>query len=141
MEWIVPGGEDEPSPPDGYVVSFIPFHERGFVTPPHRFLRGLLCCYGIELQHLNPNRIQHISAFIALCEGYLGIEPHFELWKYFFAIELQKKKPDLAVLMGCASIRLWGSQVLEYMSIPLSKSNKGWHKLWFYLKNDDATPS
>jgi len=38
MEWIVPGGEDEPSPPDGYVVSFVPFHERGLMTPPHRFL-------------------------------------------------------------------------------------------------------
>ena len=24
------------------------------------------------------------------------------------------------------------------MSIPLSKSNKGWHKLWFYLRNNDA---
>ena len=37
-EWIVPGGEDVSSPPDSYVVSFIPFHEWGFVTPPHRFL-------------------------------------------------------------------------------------------------------
>ena len=109
MEWIVPSGEDEPSPPNGYVISFIPFHERGLVTPPHRFLRGLLHYYGIELQHLNPNGIQHISAFIALCEGYLGIESHFELWKYFFAVELQKKerkKPDLAVPMRCASIHL-----------------------------------
>ena len=26
------------------------------------------------------------------------------------------------------------------MSIPLSKSNKGWHKLWFYLKNDNDAP-
>ena len=26
------------------------------------------------------------------------------------------------------------------MSIPLSKSNKGWHKLWFYLRNDTAAP-
>jgi len=26
------------------------------------------------------------------------------------------------------------------MSIPLSKSNKRWYKLWFYLKNDDAAP-
>ena len=72
-------------------------------------------------------------AFIVLCKGYLGIEPHFELWKYFFAIELQKKKekkkPDLMVPMGCASIHLRGSQALEYMSIPLLKSNKGWHKL------------
>ena len=47
---------------------------------------------------------------------------------------------DLVVLMGCTSICLWGSQASEYMSIPLSKSNKGWHKLWFYLKNDDAAP-
>lgn len=22
--------------------------------------------------------------FVTLCEGYLGIPPHFELWKYFF---------------------------------------------------------
>ena len=48
-EWIIPGGEDVPSPPDGYVISFIPFHERGFVTRPHRFLRGLLHHYGLEL--------------------------------------------------------------------------------------------
>ena len=88
MECIIPSGEDEPSLSDGYVVSFIPFHERGLMTPPQRFLRGLLHYYGIELQHLNPNGIQHISAFVALCEGYLGIEPHFKLWKYFFAVEL-----------------------------------------------------
>ena len=79
-----------------------------------------------------------------LCKGYLGIEPNFELWEYFFAVELQKKKerkkPDLAVPMGCASIRLRGNRSLEYMSIALLKSNKGWHKLWFYLRNDDATP-
>ena len=109
-EWIIPGGEDVPLPPDGYIVSFIPFHEQGFVTPPHRFLRGLLHYYELGLQHLNPNGIQHISAFIVLCEGYLGIEPNFELWKYFFVVELQKKKEkkksDLAVPMGCASIHL-----------------------------------
>jgi len=26
------------------------------------------------------------------------------------------------------------------MSTPLLKSNKGWHKLWFYLRNDDDDP-
>jgi len=48
--------------------------------------------YQIELQHLNPNGIQHTVAFIAMCEGYLGIEPHFKLWRYFFSISLIKKK-------------------------------------------------
>jgi len=49
MEWIIPGGEDELSSPDGYIISFVPFHERGFMTPPHQFLRGLLHYYEIEL--------------------------------------------------------------------------------------------
>ena len=57
MEWIVPGGEDVPSSLDGYVISFVPFHVRGLATPRHRFLRGLLHYYGLELQHLNPNGI------------------------------------------------------------------------------------
>jgi hypothetical protein len=26
-----------------------------------------------------------------MCEGYLGIEPHFELWRYFFVCSQQKK--------------------------------------------------
>jgi hypothetical protein len=79
LEWVVPSDEDAPAPPDGYVISFVPFHKHGPAVSPHRFLRGLLHHYKIELQHLNPNGIQHIAAFIALCEGYVGIEPHFEL--------------------------------------------------------------
>jgi hypothetical protein len=50
-----------------------------------------------------------------LCEGYLGIEPHFKLWKYFFAVSLQKKREnkgkDLSVPIGCASIHLRGHRV------------------------------
>ena len=32
-EWRLPSEEDEPSPLEGYVVSFTRFHERGFTTP------------------------------------------------------------------------------------------------------------
>ena len=86
------GNKDSPSPPDGYVVSFAHFHECGLATPAHKFLRGLLHFYKIELQHLNPNGIQHMAAFVALCEGLLRISPYFELWRYFFAINLQKNR-------------------------------------------------
>ena len=48
-EWLLPGEEDLPSIPNGYVVSFTHFHERGFMTPTHKFLRGLLHYYKIEL--------------------------------------------------------------------------------------------
>ena len=37
VEWLVPGREDTPMPPDGYVISFVPFHERGLIVPPHSF--------------------------------------------------------------------------------------------------------
>jgi hypothetical protein len=74
----------------------------------------------------------------------LGIGPHFELWKYFFVVSLQKKreknKAELSVLTGCASIHLWGSQAARYIPIVLTKSNKRWHKLWFYLENDASAP-
>jgi len=73
------GNEDAPSPPEGYVVFFAHFHLWGFTTPAHKFLQGLLNYYKVELQHLTPNRVQHIAAFVALCEGFLGISPHFDL--------------------------------------------------------------
>ena len=78
-EWRLPDDEEVVSPPDGYVVSFAHFHERGFATSSHKFMWGLLHYYKVELQHLNPNEIQHIAAFIALCEGFFGMSPHFNL--------------------------------------------------------------
>ena len=63
----------------------------------------------MEQQHLNPNRIQHISAFIALCEGYLGIPPVFDLWRYFFSVTIVLTKVDGVPTnhpVGCGSIHL-----------------------------------
>ena len=71
-EWLVLGREDALVPPDGYVVSFTLFHECGLTVPPHPFFWGLLHHYQIELQHLNPNRIQHITAVIRDVQGVPG---------------------------------------------------------------------
>jgi hypothetical protein len=90
--WRLPDGHDSPAPPAGYVVSVTVFHKRGFASPPHQFLRGLLDYYKIELKHLNQNGIQPQAAFVMLCEGYLGINPHLDLWRHFFAINLLKVK-------------------------------------------------
>jgi hypothetical protein len=79
-----------------------------------------------------------------LCEGYLGIESHFERWRYFFSITLLKKREkgrlDLLVSMGHAGVQLWTNRATEFMSLQLSRSNKGWHTLWFYSKNDATAP-
>jgi hypothetical protein len=34
LEWVIPGDEEVPVTPDGYVISFIPFHERGLTALP-----------------------------------------------------------------------------------------------------------
>ena len=81
--------------------------------------------------------------FVALCEGFLGISPHFNLWQHFFAITLLKKREkrqELNVPMGCAGIQLHNNRVNEYTPMSLSTSNNEWHSHWFYIKNDAATP-
>ena len=68
-------------------------------------------------------------AFIVMYEGYLGIKPHFELWRYFFSISLIKNERgrETPVPIGCVGIHLQRQQVAEYMPCQLSRSNKGWH--------------
>ena len=86
-----------------------------------------------------------MTAFVALCEGFLGISLHFDLWRCFFAITLQKKReksgrPELHMPMGRAGIQLRNNRVGEYPSMRLSTFNMGWHSQWFYLKNAAAAP-
>jgi hypothetical protein len=68
-------------------VIFASFLERGFNLPAGDFSRVLLYYYGLELVHLVPNSITVVSTFIHFCEAYLGISPHFLLWRYFFLCE------------------------------------------------------
>jgi hypothetical protein len=63
-----------PSPPPGYVVSFVSFHEWGFGVLASRFMRAILHVYGVELHNLSPNSILQAAIFAAVCEGYLGID-------------------------------------------------------------------
>jgi hypothetical protein len=57
--------------PKGFVVSFVAFHKRDFSVPTGLFIRGVLFKYGLQLWHLNPNSIQQMETFEAMCEGYL----------------------------------------------------------------------
>ena len=72
-----------------------------------------------------------MAAFVALCEGILGINPHFNLWMYFIVTLYKKReksgRQELHMPMGCASIQLWNNRVSEYPPMRLSTSNKGWH--------------
>jgi hypothetical protein len=52
----------------------------------------------VQLHQLTPNSILHIVCFMNLCESFLGIEPHFLLWRSIFRLlpsVALAKKPEL----------------------------------------------
>jgi hypothetical protein len=105
IEWIVPVGESVPRPPNGYVLSFVAFHERGFSVPAGWFIRGVLFMYGLQLQHLNPNSVQQMAALEAMCEGFLGIGAHWHLFRYFFRFTCLREGSRAATI-SCANLRM-----------------------------------
>jgi hypothetical protein len=80
-EWIVPSERERaPNLPSGYVVSFVRFHERGFMAPASRFMRALCHHYGVELHNFSLNAISQAATFVGVCEGFLGIPVNWDLW-------------------------------------------------------------
>jgi hypothetical protein len=124
----------------GYVVVCTMFYERGFVVPSHRFLRLLLQFYGLELQHLTPSRILHMAAFVTLCETYMGIESHFNLWNYF-RVWLQQGSGMEVATLGSMDIFVRPVHGVDpNFHLPTSSHPNGWWKVWFFLRNNTDAP-
>ncbi|KAK1642613.1 hypothetical protein QYE76_060418 [Lolium multiflorum] len=88
----LPGAVSRPRPPKGFTVMFVAFLFRGLSLPAHEFLRSLLFFYGIQLWQLTPNSILHLSIFITVCEAFLGIDPHWGLWRMIFLCEASQRQ-------------------------------------------------
>jgi hypothetical protein len=141
--WIVPPATDqEPNPPYGYVVSFIPFHERGFVAPVSRFLRVLCYHYGVELHNCMANAISQAATFVGVCEGFLGIPTNWDLWVDLFRAELHTlvtPEPWVrrAVRASGVSISLRETRRELYIPCTMTSNNAEWERGWFYLRNEE----
>jgi hypothetical protein len=135
---IFPSTERIPKPPSGFRVMFLAFLLCGLAFPAHEFLRGLLFVYGVQLHQLTPNSILHIAYFITLCESFLGIEPHFLLWKFLFRLcpsVALLKKPEL----GGAVVSIHAES--QYLEFSMAASVQGWRKKWFYIKDQKVSSS
>jgi hypothetical protein len=124
------------------VVSFVCFHERGFGVPTSAFMRALLHYYRVELHHLAPNTVAQAAIFTAVCEGYLGVEPQWNLWLHLFKAKLfARKAGEKGVLcvarVGSCVLQVRSGQADLYIPARLISSNSGWHEGWFYLRNDE----
>jgi hypothetical protein len=142
-EWLVPPARDQaPNPPNGYVVSFVHFHERGFMAPVSRFMRALCYHYGVELHNFAPNAISQAATFVGVCERFLGIPVNWDLWIHLFRAELftlptTEQRTRRAVRAGGMSLALWGQRKDDYIPCTMTTNNAGWERGWFYLRNDE----
>ncbi|KAK1692508.1 hypothetical protein QYE76_009205 [Lolium multiflorum] len=129
-----PSEESYPTPPMGYRVSFVDHLIRGLSAPIHPFLRGLLFVYGLQLHHLTPNSILHISIFITLCEAFLGVQPNWALWKRIFFCR-RNGSSNVAYNIGGVVISVRSS--VNYFDVKLPDSVQGWRKKWLYIREEN----
>ena len=87
----LPKGEMEPQPWPGSASCSLPMST--VVSP---FLRILfwdfLNFFGAQLHHFSPNTITYLTAFVSMCENFLGCRPHWGLLKHIFTIRSQSVK-------------------------------------------------
>jgi hypothetical protein len=98
--------------------------------PPIRFMRALLHYYKVELHHLAPNSISQAAIFAAIYEGYLGMEPHWNLWLHLFKTKHFAKKAgergvQCAVHAGSCTLQVQVGQGEQYILTQLISSNNG----------------
>src|SRR6185295_10200193 len=95
--------------------------------------------YGAELHNFSPNSISQAAVFVAVCEGYLGIEVHWDLWIHLFRgelfIESVRGQPRRFARAGGLTFHVRHSRKNFYIPSKMTTNNTGWSRGWFYLRN------
>jgi hypothetical protein len=130
VEWRAAAGEEFLSEDVKEQEIFASFFEHGFNLPAGDFFRGLLYYYRLELVHLVPNSIIVVSTFIHFCEAYLGIPPHFTLWRYFFYVKSTSKRSGP---VGAVMFNFRSGLKAECIDTDLPDNTVGWRSEWFYI--------
>ena len=124
--------ESVPNPDKGERVCLVPYLIRGLGFPIHPFLRGLLEFYGLQLHNLTPASVLHIAGFVALCELFLGVEAHFELWKELFCLVPRSKKGSMYQV---GEAKVWRIAGTGYLSGTPKKASEDWPLEWFFIED------
>ena len=103
IQWHAGEGEDYPMEGTLETVMFRDFVERSLALPLSEFFYKLLQFWGIQLHHLTPQSILHLSICTHFCEAFLGILPHFHLFQHFFFLVPvpNATNPAIAIVEGC----------------------------------------
>jgi hypothetical protein len=133
---VLPSVKTSPHPIQNEIVVFSSSFQCGFSISACDFFCGLLDHYQIELAHLNPNSILHITVFIHLYEAFLGIPPKFPLFKNYFFLKYQLSAANHKVIGG---VGLQTYPRVGFLDLPMKTSLRGWNKTWFYCENNEPS--
>ncbi|KAK1616092.1 hypothetical protein QYE76_021609 [Lolium multiflorum] len=81
---------------------------------------------------LTPNSILHLSIFVTVCEAFLGIEPHWGLWRKIFYVKRHNDSNGPPVVGGVGFVV---RKEVDYFDYPMKESVQGWRNKWFYLRD------
>jgi hypothetical protein len=104
------------------IPMFARFAKRGLALPASDFFKGLLGYYGVEYLNLNPNGLFHTAVFVHFCEAFLGMKPHWILFRKFFRVKPQPSASNPRVVGG-AGIQMREDTMEQYLSYKLIDSN------------------
>ena len=96
----------------------------------HPFLGLVLRLYVIQLHHLTPDCITHISCFITLYEGYLGINSHLGWWCSLFSL-VGRIKGEGDTELECGVVKVVPRRS-DYPDLKLLAASAGWERSFFY---------
>ena len=134
VQWFSAKGHDRAYERVAETVIFKSFVEHGLGIPVCDFLRGLLFFWGIQLHHLTPTSILHISIFVHLCEVFLGIYPHFDLFNSLFFLNPYPNFLKVATVGG-ANLELRSEMAGKYIPYTPRRQIGDWRAEWFYIDN------
>ncbi|KAE8787366.1 hypothetical protein D1007_38683 [Hordeum vulgare] len=141
-----PGAETAPTPAMRQVVVFNEHFYRGFGLLASAFFSEWLHFFGLQPHHLAPNALLQLSAFVVLCEGFLGIEPRVDLWRSLFFFKQQSiamEKSEVEKLAGprpmtpCSATLVHHRKKSDFPQQLLQESIKQRQRGFFYVKNAD----
>ena len=127
--------EITPEPEEGERVVFRSHFLRGIGLPASAFFHSFLDFNQLQPHHLTPNTVVLLSAFVTLCEGFLGDLPTLALWGEFFQSKLDTRMQGVPAQSGAFIAMRRPAADNPFPVITLIQSVKRWQKSYFYVKN------
>ena len=85
----------------------------------------MLYYYEIQIHHLTPESVLHLSVFVHLCEAFLGIEPYFDLFRTLYWLVPHPSKNEIGHF-GCARLELRPDMASKYIQWPRIRVDPEW---------------